>query len=150
MATRRVRLSTRFLTLFKGIIYTLLSVALVIALFAVRASDWLSVLIAGNAIALAFVVIKGVRKLRAVTWEESYLFVADQADIIILPEEIKSIELKMLIGVHEATLNETHPYLGDSFLFLASVRYLFAHDKVDNQMHELRQYIDQSKRELMR
>ena len=88
------------------------------------------------------------RKLRTVVWESDRLVVKDKADLIILPEEIKNIELKMLIGVHEVTLHEPHPYLGESFLFQASMIYFFRHNKIDEQMHELRQHIAQSKREV--
>ena len=81
-------------------------------------------------------------------WDHNQLVVNDQADLIILPEEIKNIELKMLIGVHEVTLHEPHPYLGESFLFQASLMYFFRHNAFDEQMHELRQHIAQSKREV--
>lgn len=91
-------------------------------------------------------ILRGMRKLRTVGWENGQMVVRDQQDIILSPEEIDNIELKMLIGVHEVRLHEPHPYLGESFLFLASITYLFNHDKVDDQMHELREHVIRSKR----
>ena len=94
-------------------------------------------------------ILRGMRKLRTVIWEDHQLRVRDQQTILLLPEEIKSIELRVLVGVHEVTLYEPHPYLGESFLFLASMKYLFNHNRIDEQMHKLREHIAQSKRNVV-
>ena len=148
MPSRSFYLSTRFLPLFKGFVYTLVVIALGFAGWMAWNNDWTTALIIANAGLFAYATVRGLRKLRTVKWEAGQLVVKDQADVIILPEEIKRLELKMLIGVHEITLDEPHPYLGESFLFLASLNYLWSHDRVDEQMHMLRQHIAQSKREM--
>ena len=148
MTDQRIRLSTRFLSFFKILCYASLLIVPALLLPNLLSGDWLAIqlLIAWTITAVSALL--GMRKLRTVVWESDRLVVMDQADIIILPEEIKNIELKMLIGVHEVTLHEPHPYLGESFLFQASMIYFFRHNKIDEQMHELRQHIAQSKREV--
>ena len=148
MTDQRIRLSTRFLPLFKGLCYASLLIVPALLLPSLLSGDWLAIqmLIAWTVTAVSALL--GMRKLRTVRWELGSLVVKDQADLVILPEEIKNIELKMLIGVHEVTLHEPHPYLGESFLFQASLMYFFRHNAFDEQMHELRQHIAQSKREV--
>ena len=104
--------------------------------FALPALSW----IVGAAILL-----RKLEKLRDVAWEENHLLVKDEVDILIPLEEIEAVELKTLIGTHEVTLYEAHPYLGESFLFQASLGYLFRHDRVDDTVHELRQRMVQAR-----
>lgn len=149
MINRNFRLSTRFLSFFKGLCYALLLAFLALSIPALLEGNWWALLGLVNGGVIVIAILRGMRKLRTVTWEDNQLRVKDQQTILLLPEEIKSIELKVLIGVHEVTLHEPHPYLGESFLFLASMTYLFNHDEIDERMYELRQHIAQSKRELM-
>ena len=148
MTSQPVYLSTRFLSLFKGLVYALVVIALGFAGWMAWHSDWSTALLIANVGLFAYIIVRGLRKLRTVLWEGGHLVVKDQADVIILPEEVKSLELKALIGIHEVTLYEPHPYLGESFLFLASLNYLWSHNRVDDQMHTLRQHIAQCKREM--
>ncbi len=150
MIHHHTRLSTRFLSLFKVLAYASLLPALLMLFLGIEQGQWLIILsvIAWMIFAVP-AILHWTQKLRTVVWEKNQFIVKDQVDIIILPEEIKNIELSMIIGIHEVTLDEPHPYLGESFLFLASMKYLFTHNKIDNQMHELRQFVAQSKRELM-
>ena len=141
MTDRRLRLSTRFLLLFKVLSYFSLLPALLMFLLGIEQGNWLIVLsVTPWMVLMVPAIIRWIRKLRTVVWEKNQLVVKDQMDIIILPEEIKSIELKMIIGVHEVTLCQPHPYVGDSFLFLASMNYLFSHNQIDDQMYELRRH----------
>ncbi len=148
MTDQRIRLSTRFLPLFKGLCYALLVAFITLSIPALLQGDWRALLILLSSGISITTILRGMRKLRTVTWEDNQLRVKDQQTILLLPEEIKNIELKMLIGVHKVTLHEPHPYLGESFLFQASIIYFFRHNKIDEQMHELRQHIAQSKREV--
>ena len=148
MTDQRIRLSTRFLPFFKGLSIASLLVVPALLLPSLLNGDWLVIqLFVVWSILIVSTLLK-MRKLRTVVWNHNQLVVNDQADLIILPEEIKNIELKMLIGVHEVTLHEPHPYLGESFLFQVSLMYFFRHDKIDEQMHELRQYIAQARRQV--
>ncbi len=149
MTNHRTRLSTRFLSLFKGLCYALLLAFFALSIPALLQGEWRAL---GSLVTSGIVVttiLRGMRKLRTVIWEEKQLRVKDQQTILLLPEEIENIELKLLIGVHEVTLCEPHPYLGESFLFLASMTYLFNHDKIDDQMHELREHIARSERSVV-
>lgn len=149
MPDRHLRISTRFLRLFKILAYTSLLPALLMFILGVEQGDWLITLsVVFWSVLMVPAVVRWIRRLRTVIWEKNQLVVRDQMDIIIPFEEIKNVELKMIIGVHEVTLHEPHPYLGDSFLFLASINYLFFHNKIDDQMHELRQHIVRRKHEL--
>ena len=148
MTDQRIRLSTRFLPLFKGLCYASLLIVPALLLPSLLIGDWLSIQMLIVWTATAVSALLGMRKLRTVRWESGSLVVKDQADLIILPEEIKNIELKMLIGVHEVTLHEPHPYLGESFLFQVSMMYFFRHGAIDEQMHELRQHIAQARRQV--
>ena len=148
MTDQRIRLSTRFLPLFKALSYALLVAFLALSIPALLQGDWRALLVLlGSGISIV-TILRGMRKLRTVTWENNQLRVKDQQTILLLPEEIKNIELKMLIGVHEVTLHEPHPYLGESFLFQTSLMYFFRHNAFDEQMHELRQHIARARREV--
>lgn len=150
MANQRIRLSTRFLTLFKIMTYGLVGMVSVAIPWAIMGEDWNALVALLNLAVIIFFAVRAIKRFRTVTWEKKHLVVKHRLDeIIIVPEEIKNIELKTLIGVHEVTLYEPHPYLGESFLFLASMNYIFKHGKIDDQMHELRQHIAQSKRTLV-
>ncbi len=149
MTHHQTRLSTRFLPFFKGLCYALLVAFFALSIPALLEGDWRVLLVLLSSGIMIFTILRGMRKLRTVTWEDDQLRVKDQQTILLLPEEIANIELKVLIGVHEVTLCEPHPYLGESFLFLASMTYLFNHDKIDDQMHALREHIAQSKRSVV-
>jgi hypothetical protein len=143
MINRRIRLSTRFLPFFKvlSIVSLLIVPCLLLVVSFTNNGDWSYLLQAFTWTAIVVTALLGMQKLRTVVWDHNQLVVNDQADLILLPEEIEDIELKMLIGVHEVTLREPHPYLGESFLFQASLMYFFRHNAFDEQMHELRQRI---------
>ena len=150
MTNQHIRLSTRFLTLFKIVSYGVVGIVSLATSLTIMKGDWRALLALLNLGVIIFFATKALERLRTVTWEKQHLVVKYRLDeIIIAPEEIKSIELKAIVGVHEVTLRESHPYLGESFLFLASVDYMFKHDQIDSQMHELRQYITKSKQELV-
>ncbi len=144
------RLSTRFLTPFKILVYGSMGVIPASVIPAIIERDWSYLHLPVALSLVAFAIIKGLGQFRTVTWEKKHLVVKHRlGEVIILLEEVKSIELKLLIGVHEVTLYESHPYLGESFLFLASTKYLFDHNHIDEQMHKLRQHTAQAKRELV-
>ena len=148
MTNRRIRLSTRFLPFFKVLSIASLLIVPALLLPSLIQGDWLSIQLLVGWSALIISALLGMRKLRTVVWDHNQLVVNDQADLILLPEEIEDIELKMLIGVHEVTLREPHPYLGESFLFQTSLMYFFRHHAFDEQMHELRQHIARARREV--
>ncbi len=150
MTNRRIRLSTRFLPFFKGLsIASLLVIPCLLLVVSLTDDwDWTYLLQAFTWTMVVVSALLGMRKLRTVVWDHNQLVVNDQADLILLPEEIEDIELKMLIGVHEVTLREPHPYLGESFLFQTSMMYFFRHNAFDEQMHELRQHIARAQREV--
>ncbi len=147
MTNQRIRLSTRFLPFFKGLCYVLLMAFLALSIPALTEGDWWALLLLLSSGSMVIATLRGTLKLRTVVWEDNQLRVKDQQTILLLPEEIKNIELKMLIGVHKVTLHEPHPYLGESFLFQATLHYFFAHDQVDDQMEALRQHIARARRE---
>jgi hypothetical protein len=148
MTDQSICLSTRFLPLFKGLCYAFLVAFFALSVPALLEGDWQALLILLSSGTMIIATLRGMRRLRTVVWEDNQLRVKDQQTILLLPEEINNIELKTLIGVHEVTLHEPHPYLGESFLFQASMLYFLRHNKIDEQMHELRQHIAQSKREM--
>ena len=147
MATPQLRLSTRFLRFFKVFLY--MSVAgVVVGILGLLLYNkrWDFLLAAVSWVVTVVILLRRLERLRDVVWEGDHLLVKDEADILVPLNEIENVELKTLVRTHEVTLHEEHPYLGESFLFQASLGYLFRHRQTDDTIHELRQRIVQARR----
>lgn len=144
--SRIKNLSTRYLTVYKMVIWILLTSFFALIMYRVIVTPSTTILVAAAWLFVLYNAYQMNDKLFKVEFDDKFLYIIQKNQDMLVPlESIKDLELKTLIGHWEVTFYSAEQ-LGDKIYFKPSLLYPFNAKKKDALVNVLWANIEKAKR----
>lgn len=142
-----IRLSSRLLGPFKGVLYALYSTffIVIIVLVFLRERWYLGIVQSGVYFYGLYILVRMTRNLQHASFDDDFLYVHSASPELIIPlENIESVEIETLGGTYKVNLYSAEQ-LGKEFYFKTSLLYPLNYKSKDAMVNLLRRNIDKAK-----